>query len=394
MSDALAIAAVTHAIRSLLFREADAATPGTEVTTKPLDKARDGIAGPQLNLFLYHTAIEAAWRNRDMPDVRNGETGFPPLPLNLYYLVTAYGDNDDDRGAHRLLGAAMCALHDHPLLGAAELRATLPDSDLYRQVERVRITNQPMSLEETSKLWTTFQTHYRISAAYEVSVVLIESRRPNGAAPPVVIRGVGDVGVTARPNLLLPFPTLEEVTPATVAAGGMITFAGHDLGGSTIRLRITHRALADPVLTPAAPAPGGNTFQVQLPSGVPAGISTVAALITKDGEEHATNELPLAIRPTVTTPLPLAAARDGSGNVTVVVGVDPQVVAGQQAFLLVSGRQIRPQAFAGPAATLSFRFPAEPGGFPMRLRVGGVDSKLIADTIPPSYDPAQRLVVT
>jgi hypothetical protein len=46
---------------------------------------------------------------------------------------------------------------------------------LHEQVERVRITLQPLTLEEVAKLWNVFQTPYRISVAYEVSVVLIES---------------------------------------------------------------------------------------------------------------------------------------------------------------------------------------------------------------------------
>ena len=49
----------------------------------------------------------------------------------------------------------------------------------HEQIERVRITPQPLSVDELSKLWTAFQTHFRISAAYQVSVVLIESTRPN-----------------------------------------------------------------------------------------------------------------------------------------------------------------------------------------------------------------------
>src|SRR6185503_15922813 len=103
----------------------------------------------------------------------------------LYYLLTAYSDDEDDTNAHRLLGEAMGVLHDHPLLGAAEIRnatspiADLSDSDLHEQIERVRINLQPLTFEDMSKLWTTFQTHYRVSAAYQVSVVLIEStRRP------------------------------------------------------------------------------------------------------------------------------------------------------------------------------------------------------------------------
>ena len=127
MSNELAIAAVTNTVRNLLYREADVTLPGTAVTTRPLDKARNGAEGPQLNLFLYHTMIDAAWRNMDMPDVLPGETGFPPLPLTLHYLVTAYGRDDDSSDDHRLLGAAMRVLHDHPLLGPGELRTTFPD---------------------------------------------------------------------------------------------------------------------------------------------------------------------------------------------------------------------------------------------------------------------------
>jgi hypothetical protein len=41
----------------------------------------------------------------------------------------------------------------------------------------VRVTLQPLSLEEMSRLWSTFQTQYRLSVAYEVSVVLIDSAR-------------------------------------------------------------------------------------------------------------------------------------------------------------------------------------------------------------------------
>src|SRR5438045_1150753 len=103
MSNELAIAAVTTTIRDLLYRRADATIPGTAVTTRPPDKARDGNQGPQLNLFLYHTAIDAAWRNMDMPGIQNGEMGFPPLPLTLHYLVTAYGKDDDSSDDHRLL---------------------------------------------------------------------------------------------------------------------------------------------------------------------------------------------------------------------------------------------------------------------------------------------------
>ena len=58
---------------------------------------------------------------------RDGEPAQPPLALNLFYLLTAYGrDNDAQRPfSHMLLGRAMSILHDHPVLGARLGECTL-----------------------------------------------------------------------------------------------------------------------------------------------------------------------------------------------------------------------------------------------------------------------------
>ena len=129
-----------------------------------------------------------------------------------YYLITAYGEGNDQTKAQQLLGKAMSVLHDHPLLGSEEIKkateTNVAGSNLHEQIERVRITPHPLSLEEMSKMWTMFQTQYRISAAYEVSVVLIESTLPTRAALPVLTRGKDDAGVQ---TLLGKSPLLSEV---------------------------------------------------------------------------------------------------------------------------------------------------------------------------------------
>ena len=211
MSNQLAIAAVTATLRSLLVRGVGI----PEVTARPLDNARRSATGHQLNLFLYQVLPDAALRNQDMPfRTKPGENDYPPLPLMLYYLLTAYSDDEDDTNAHRLLGEAMGVLHDHPLLGAAEIKnatspiAELSASNLHEQIERVRINLQPLTFEDMSKLWTTFQTHYRVSAAYQVSVVLIESARAPRTPLPVLKRGEDDRGVTSQPDVAPPFPVL------------------------------------------------------------------------------------------------------------------------------------------------------------------------------------------
>src|SRR6266850_4384086 len=207
MSNSLAIAAVTATLRQLI-EDGVRDVPGAGASTQPPDKV---TTTNLVNLYLYQTVINAAWRNRDMPrQVKPGETGQPPLALNLYYLLTAYGQGDDSQtvDGHRLLGQAMRVMHDHPVLNSAEIKAAFPDGDLEDQIEHVRITPQPMTLDEMSKLWTTFQAKYRISTAYEVSVVLIESTRPSRTPLPVLKRGEDDRGVDAQGNLTPPFPTL------------------------------------------------------------------------------------------------------------------------------------------------------------------------------------------
>jgi hypothetical protein len=397
VSDALAIAAVTATLRNLLFRGVNDAVPGAEVSTRPPDKARNGTRDPQLNLFLYHAAIDAAWRNMDIPGrVQPGESGYPPLPLVLHYLVTAYGEDNDDSTGHRLLGTAMRVLHDHPLLGPRELRAALPESDLHRQVERVRITNQALTLDEMSKLWTTFQTQYRVSTTYQVSVVLIESRRPVRTPSPVATRGPDDAGPVSNPDLELPVPTLEEVAPLAAESGAEIVLTGHHLDGGNVRLRFTHRELAQPVIIGPPIAGGARTLRAPLPAALPAGAVTVAALVALPAGELPTNELPLTVVPRITSPLPLNVKRKAAtGRVTLTINVAPPVVAGQDAFLLVSDRRIATAPVTAPASKLTFDFPIEPGTYPVRLRVGGADSQLIDRSATPlRYDPRHRLVVT
>ena len=86
MSNALAIAAVTATMESILGSNvhADPDLNDTAMTTLPPDKARGALTSNQLNLFLYQILPNASWRNQDYaPLVKPGESGMPPLALNL-----------------------------------------------------------------------------------------------------------------------------------------------------------------------------------------------------------------------------------------------------------------------------------------------------------------------
>ena len=220
MSNNAAIAAVTATLTNMIQAAvaADATVSSGTVTARPPDRARQGAAGNQVNLFLYRTSIDAAWRNQDPPAIRPGESGQPPLPLVLSYLITAYGEDDDEILAHRLLGIAMGVLNDRPVLSRSQIASALPapGSDLQNQVERVRITPFPIPQDEISRMWTTFGTGYRLSVSYDAAVVLIDSTRPVAAATPVLMRGRQDTGPVAEGS---PFPQIQLVLPPNRPAG-------------------------------------------------------------------------------------------------------------------------------------------------------------------------------
>ena len=122
-------------------------------------------------------------------------------------------------------------------------------SDLAEQVESIRITPQVLSTEEISKLWTAIQSHYRPTAAYQASVVLIESRRSRRAALPVAN--------DKRRIYVMPFryPTIDAVvqrrgTAVPIQAGTAIEIRGRDLVGDVTRVLIDGVDLTPPASTP------------------------------------------------------------------------------------------------------------------------------------------------
>jgi hypothetical protein len=422
MSNTYAIAAATATLHDVLLRvrtpipgdpTPDTDLADTVVTSKPPDKARDGEGKNQLNVFLYQIAFDAQLRNMPPYGTASGETARqPPVALRLYYLITAYGQKDEDSLAHRLLGRAMSILQDRAVFLPAEIQTALAGNDLYRQVERVRITPHTMSTEELSKLWTTFQTNYRISVAYEVSVVLIDSAQMRRTPLPVLKRGPADEGVVVLPSTQLPFPTLTDVILPTrqpgallqsgVKPGDVITLEGNSLSGGAVSVKLLGRWLAAPfVLAPLAGATD-TKIQIKLPDNqtdLPAGFYTVAVGVTKPGDaERVSNSLSFAIVPrvlTITPPNPIKV--DAQGNATITVKVSPQVWVDQPASMLLGDREVRANARAVKTDTLVFPLkPAPLGKHFIRVRVDGVDSFVIADynATPLAFDPALQVNIT
>jgi hypothetical protein len=408
MSNSAAIAAVTATLRNLLTAgvTADLDLQDATVTMQPLDRARvNGNTANQLNIFLYHVLPSGTWRNTPYPgSVRPGEGALPVLGLNLYYLITAFGrDNDTQRPfSHQLIGRAMSTLHDHPLLGTDEIKAALPNNDLWTQVERVRFTLQPFSVEEIAKLWTGFQTQYRLSVAYEAAVVLIESARAISAPLPVLTRGPADRGVTSQANTLSPFPTIDSIAAPkqqeAALLGDAITLKGRNLSGDQVTIQFTNPRLAAPIAVPAAQPSDDSSVSVTIPNDPanwPAGFYTVGAIVKSATEgDRASNEVPLAVAPRITSQLPIQA-QIAQGTATIELTCTPEVRPEQRVALLLGSREVLADPRDTQTDALTFSISnAVVGDFWIRLRVDGVDSQLVdRSTTPPTFIKTQKASV-
>lgn len=412
MSNAQVIAGTTATLRLLLLAgipARDPAIPQLDVTTLPPDKVNLSADKPALNLFLYQTALNGAFRNRDKAQARPGESPLPPLALNLHYLITAYGNVDDREGdfSHRVYGAAMSVLHDHSVLGSEELVSSMSPNPALRQVERVRITPLATTVEEMARLWTIFQTNYRLSTAYEVSVVLIESDRPAIMPLPVLKRGSTNRGpvtlASAVPSLLRAVPPGGR---ASVRLGETLTLEGANLSGD-LRVRITGARLAAPVFLDVLAGSTSATVKVALPAIDDPGVMSAwspgfytAAIVAAHADMHdlVSNSVSFALAPIIglsSTQLP--ATVPPAPPAVLTVSCVPRLQDNQEALLVFGDQRIAEKTRVAvddltlPSESEFEVFGAAGESFVVRLRADGVDSIPIDFANPLTFDAAQTV---
>jgi len=443
MSNALAIAAVTAVLKDLLNNgliDHDVSTHvgPVKVTALPPDRVKiNSEESSQLNLFMYQVTPNIGWRNVDLPsrNPRGERINNPPLALDLHYLLTAYGAQEHH--TEILLGYGMQILHETPVLGRDAIRKalaspspingtilpepfkTLSASDLADQIEQIKLTLQPQTPEEMSKLWAAFQAHYRPTTAYQASVVLIESQRSRRQPLPVLTVGEADRGVIVLPTLLSPLPMLTAVIPPKKQISAMlddvITLEGHHLDGSSIKIRffdpLRKKILqSDPMAGPTATRISVKLADAINPEAPPAppepeknwvaGVYTVAVVLKRPGETtfRTTNELTLSLAPKIV--FPVSVTKGADNKVTFGVTCQPEVRPEQRVALIVGNQEIPAKVHPTQTGSLTFEavFPPEMlevgTKHLVRLRVDGVESILIdRSKTPPGFDPSQEVTM-
>jgi len=391
MSNHLAIATVTAALQQVLLAPVSQAVGSASVGFNRPDPSN--ATTPLVNIFLYQITPNAAYRNADLPTRRSDGSlsQRPQAAFDLHYLFTFHG-NDAQLEPQRLMGAVVTALHAQPLLSSANITSAvssfgfLAGSGLESQIERVKFTPTALSLEEFSKLWSVFfQVEYSLSAAYQASVVLLESSDTPQQAPPVAARNL----------FVIPFqsPNIGQVTSQAGADQPITSTSTLLIEGQQLQGQSTLVLIEGQELTPTTVSPTQITLPV--PAGIHAGIQGVQVLqkilMGTPSALHRgleSNIAPFVLRPTIQSATPTALPSPGGTDVKLTLS--PNIGAGQRAVLLLNNVTVSPaKAFTSlpviataDSNQITINMKNVPAGnYLVRVQVDGAESVLNVDPL-------------
>jgi hypothetical protein len=279
-----AIKDVTQALQMLLLSQLGPIS-GSKAQVSLLPPGEKLPGGLGVNLYLYRIMESPFTKNEPWPGDKNTPpSALPALGLELSYLLTPFAPAPDPAAApagddaHTMLGAAMLVLHENPILNRVHITGFDADNvlspALLNSFEQIKIRLATTSLEELSKIWATINQPYRLSVAYDVSLVELTPT----AAPPVSGAVVLTTGLTVIPWQA---PHLDELTPASgalahvdssgvlVANPFTINGSGFSMPGQLPKVMIGGQESS----LSSVPAPTDSALTVTLPVDLSAGPS-------------------------------------------------------------------------------------------------------------------------
>src|SRR5689334_3509275 len=185
MADASVITDVSETLRSILDAHFNPPGPpdpgappgvGAPVTVTVDNPQRSAGEDLRVNLYLYHILQDESRRNtgpRLQIDRTSDSATFvaEPLPLKLYYMVTAFAP--EGRTEHRLIGEAIQAFYTHRILDPAVLKGGLATSPI--KADRIQLVMLNQDLETLHRIWGNFQEALRPSATFEVEGIFLDA---------------------------------------------------------------------------------------------------------------------------------------------------------------------------------------------------------------------------
>jgi hypothetical protein len=391
------------------------------VTSEPADKLTGDHA---IGIYMYHIAEDPHYKNLPSPSDEEPPVRYTPMGLNLFYQLTARSGLNGETATQKeqiMMGLAMKALHDYPVIDDSTrigLVQVFPAA-LQGTENRFRIVLQPVLANEAVNYWASGSRPMRLSAYYQVSVVLLEPEKTKSHTGRVLTYGVYSF-VRGSPRLdgskstiafLIPgeaSPREVEVKPAEAPIGGKLIFFGSDLSGDETTLLLKNTRFAAPIEVGTewgVSATESQIFAVVQPKAglttiLPGIYSAIAKVTTRrmmpDKKLRAfsqtSNESPFVVTPRIdgiSAPTPAGIV---TVNGAVFKDIDLPVNAvelflGAKAIALKGVGPLNPDQFeVVDETTLRFRFPIaglnSGDVVPLRLIINGAESAPNWVTVP------------
>lgn len=168
MSSSSVISDVTQTLEELL-RNGQFPLNSFDISLKsPADEKITTSMKPKINLFLFRVSENPFAKNQDWQPVGAGTLRYPPLALNLSYVLTPYAEDKLDE--QRVFGEAMRVLYENSIIPVAALRGGLENT-----AEELKVDLCHMTLDQQTQVWSALGQSYRLSVCYEVRMALIDS---------------------------------------------------------------------------------------------------------------------------------------------------------------------------------------------------------------------------
>jgi hypothetical protein len=187
MADYTALGASAETLRALLqehITDSDLA----DLTTVPVDlrSPHDLIQAnvtTAVSVWLYRVAVQPDLLNAPPRPSEDGLVERYPLPLELYFLISAL--HGDAKTHLALTGRVLQIVNDHARIRGAMLKDALAGTEA-----ELRLSIDATPMIETSDLWYSLQSPFRLGIPVRMQVTTIASHlRPTGGARVLVSQG-------------------------------------------------------------------------------------------------------------------------------------------------------------------------------------------------------------
>jgi hypothetical protein len=126
-----------------------------------------------ISLFLYRIAANTSRRNLPPTTGPDGRRFRPPIPVDLYYIATAWAPTAVRQ--QRLLGWAIRMFEDVPVLPTGLLNNYGPEPEIFKQGETVEIILDSLTLQDLNNFWGVSKASLQLSVGYIARMLFIQS---------------------------------------------------------------------------------------------------------------------------------------------------------------------------------------------------------------------------